>query len=140
MSEDVLVKWADLIAFAKAHVGTRSMEDPACCIIDLAAEVRFLRDNLTERELQVRHLVRTHEQTVDSLVAQMDSLQERVAELETDARLGRMVRHMRRRSSLYHEAGIDPILWQYVDFDSGERWEADTPEAALEAARKEELC
>jgi len=142
MSEDVLVRWADLIAFAKAHVGTRSMEDPACCIIDLAAEVRFLRDNLTERELQVRHLVRTHEQTVDSLVAQMDSLQARVAALETDARLGRMVREMPRNAKLGHEGqqwGEWYAVWPGDNLHYNRQYGV-TPEEAMEAARKEELC
>ena len=80
MSEDVLVKWSLFIT----ESASRSKYVFDECVGDLAAEVRFLRDNLTERELQVRHLVRTHEQTVDNLVAQMDSLQARVAELEKE--------------------------------------------------------
>jgi len=64
----------------------REIADQWIAAMDIGqcAEMRFLRDNLTERELQVRHLVRTHEQTVDNLVAQMDSLQARVAELEKE--------------------------------------------------------
>ena len=64
----------------------REIADQWIAAMDIGqcAEMRFLRDNLTERELQVRHLVRAHEQTLDSLVAQMDSLQVTTADRQDD--------------------------------------------------------
>ena len=75
---------------------------------------------------------------IRDLAAALRAERERVAEMEPDAKLGRMVNKMKRRSALYHEAGIDPIIWQYVDFESGTQQQGDTAKAALEAARKEE--
>jgi len=136
VSEDVLVKWSLFIT----ESASRSKYVFDECVGDLAAEVRFLRDNLTERELQVRHLVRTHEQTVDNLVAQMDSLQTRVAELEADARLGRMVREIPEGYLIAHSRSDDEgVAWYYGFLVQCElEGFGPTPEAALEAARKGE--
>ena len=97
----------------------REIADQWIAAMDIGqcAEMRFLRDNLTERELQVRHLVRAHEQTVDSLVAQMDSLRARVAELEALAAIGRAFLALPDRSEVWIDrgspcnvAGLNPIL------------------------------
>jgi len=95
MSEEVLVRWADLIAFAKAHVGTRSMEDPARCIIDLAAA---LRDERVCADTECRDL------HIRELQARVAELETRLAESETqrmtdydDTLLGREMREKESR-------------------------------------------
>jgi hypothetical protein len=66
---------------------------------------------------------------------EIERLRARVEELETDAKLGRLVREMLEGTSLHHNInGFDE--WSYGPGPFW-TWEA-TPEAALEAARKEE--
>jgi len=104
MSEDMLVKWASLIAVTSGWTsGHDESEAESDCIQDLAAALR------TE--------------------------QERVAELEADAKLGRMVREMPVEHHLIHTVYGD---WWYGRNVRGEFGATGTtPEAALEAARKE---
>ncbi len=63
-----------------------------------------------------------------------EKLKARVAELEADARLGRMVREMPKYTELVHYG--NGRFW-YGHRISGFGKEGDTPEAALEAAQKE---
>ena len=76
-----------------------------------------------------------HVDDVRTLLETVRELQERVAELEADARLGRMVREMPEGVSLHHNCnGYDEWSCEY-----GKTWTWEpTPDAALEAARKEE--
>ena len=105
MSEDMLVKWASLIAVTSGWTsGHDESEAESDCIQDLAAALR------TE--------------------------QERVAELEADAKLGQLVRHMRPQDELYPDTDPGVCTW-WCRTPAG-FFEGDTPEAALEAARKEE--
>jgi hypothetical protein len=68
-------------------------------------------------------------------IPEVKTLKERVAELGADAKLGRMVREMPEGVSLHHNCnGYDEWSCEY-----GKTWTWEpTPEAALEAARKEE--
>jgi len=71
-------------------------------------------------------------------IAEIALLRERLAELETDAKLGRAVREMPEGTSLHHNSnGYDEWSYDYKPGTSRCTWEP-TPEAALEAARKEE--
>jgi len=69
-------------------------------------------------------------------IAEIALLRERVAELETDAKLGQLVRHMRPQDELYRDTDPGVCIW-WCRTPAG-FFEGDTPEAALEAARKEE--
>jgi len=71
-------------------------------------------------------------------IPEVKTLKERVAELGADAKLGRMVREMPEGTSLHHNSnGYDEWSYDYKPGTSRCTWEP-TPEAALEAARKEE--
>ena len=72
---------------------------------------------------------------IADLAAALRDERKRVAELGADAKLGRMVREMPEGVSLHHNCnGYDEWSCEY-----GKTWTWEpTPEAALEAARKEE--
>jgi len=73
---------------------------------------------------------------IRDLAAALRTERERVAELEPDAKLGSMVREMPKETHLIHSVYGD---WWYGRNVRGEFGRAaETPEAALEAARKEE--
>jgi hypothetical protein len=81
-------------------------------------------------------------------ITEVQALQARVAELEADAKLGRMVREMSEElglyrngpalSNLYADGRVWETIGQWGDLSemSSERY--STPEAALEMARREE--
>ena len=85
---------------------------------------------------------------IRDLAAALRAEQARVAEMEPDAKLGRMVREMSEElglyrngpalSNLYADGRVWETIGQWGDLSemSSERY--STPEAALEAARKEE--
>jgi hypothetical protein len=76
MSEDVLVKWAGLVEIAERYTEPDQARE---CVRDFAAALR------AERARSALY---------DQVKAVLASTQARVAELETDAALGRMVREM----------------------------------------------
>jgi len=76
----------------------------------------------------------------DDLAAAVRAEREQVAELETDAKLGRTVREMPVYSLLCHEShwlGEWHAVWPGDNLHYNKQY-GPTPEAALEAARKEE--
>jgi hypothetical protein len=114
--EDVLVKWADLIAFAREHVGAKSMEDPACCIADLAAELRALRAEL-EADAALGRLAKENAEVIADMALEYNGYYE--YDYCTICGAGA-------------PAGVN------VEHHSDCRWGALI--AALEAARKGETC
>lgn len=124
MSEDVLVKWGWLIADLEVAPGCGCLRD---CIVDLAAEVRALRENEVCADTECCDL-------------HIRELQARVAELETDATLGRMVRELPRNAKLGHEGQQWSewyAVWPGTNYKYNRQY-GSTPEEALEAAQKEE--
>jgi predicted RNase H-like nuclease (RuvC/YqgF family) len=74
--------------------------------------------------------------TVLENIEEIKTLKARVAELEPDAKLGQMVREMPRNAKLGHE-GQQFGEWYAFWGGRNDRQYGPTPEAALEAARKE---
>jgi len=91
---------------------------------------------LTEYEMaRLKAQVETTTWYNGTLLTELSTLREQLAELEPDASLGRMVREMPEGVSLHHNCnGYDEWSCEY-----GKTWTWEpTPEAALEAARKGE--
>lgn len=104
----------------------------------LAAEVRVLRaerDEIKCKAVEQSEYIQSHGLTE----FEMARLRRRVAELETDAMLGKAVREMPLGGILRHRNRCDGG-WFYTP-DCEHFWTfyaGSSPEAALEAARKEE--
>ena len=90
---DPLEKWAGLIAVAKVVPG-----ETACCIYDLAAALRAEREQRQTDKICIDELAANLLNQL-ARVSELEGLllveERRVAELEADARLGRMVRAAR---------------------------------------------
>jgi hypothetical protein len=161
VSEDVLKTYEFHVQVAEEDVRDGDANPWERVVADLAAEVRRMRENEvcadTEcRDLKIRDLTaevlalqkelvtwkdivaggRVANKELNTRIAQ---LQEQVAELETDAKLGRMVREMPVYSLLCHEShwlGEWHAVWPGDNLHYNKQY-GPTPEAALEAARKE---
>ena len=174
MSDDVLTHWAHGIAEAEMMSdlpGGDPWADPMHCIRDLAAALRAEREQAAAAMSyfldpndpgsppkyteeygptllnQIQGLAGYYEEMMDEDRAEVERLKARVAELEADAKLGRMVREMSEElglyrngpalSNLYADGRVWETIGQWGDLSemSSERY--STPEAALEMARKE---
>ena len=102
MSEDPRVKWATLIAVTDGWVSEHDEADAKSdCIQELAAALRAVQERVVELETQLRRWDAAIKfwmgQAKDTPVAAVEKAlarEARVAELEPDAKLGRMVREM----------------------------------------------
>jgi cell division protein FtsB len=112
-------------------------------------EMDRLRARVAELEARIRDLQVIHNDAyersrpteLEELRAERDGLKARVAELETDAMLGKAVREMPLGGILRHRNRCDGG-WFYTP-DCEHFWTfyaGSSPEAALEAARKGEPC
>jgi hypothetical protein len=136
MIEDVLERYFTEISTAEVQELPEEMDDRTTvgdakwmAIRDLAAEVRAERERVT-----------TYIVCNEGNIAEIAVLQARVAELATDAALGRMVREIPRTGAGLNHEEPPCIEWSatFLVGDFYHRVYADTPEVALEAARKEE--
>jgi phage shock protein A len=80
LSREFLKKWARQLG--RAHPGdiVSLRREEA---VEIMSTIRELQVRVAERDTQIRDMARNHEQDVDRLVAHMDTLKARVAELET---------------------------------------------------------
>jgi hypothetical protein len=107
--------------------------------------IRKLQAQVKELETGVPSMARlaeleTRSVMYDQMKAVLASTQARVAELEPDAKLGRMVREMPVYSLLCHEShwlGEWHAVWPGDNLHYNKQY-GPTPEAALEMARREE--
>ena len=157
-SEDVLVKWADRLEWAATwagHASNFNTSEDCRCINELAAALRAERERVADlwstkfvfctycgqrydydenAPVSTEDAIKAHIETCPK--HPMSALKARVAELEPDAKLGRMVREMPVEQRLIHTVYGD---WWYGRNVRGEFGATGaSPEAVLEAARKEE--